>query len=143
MASLDRPREPSPDDIVGAPNADDANGRLAALDMAARAHELPNEVTTGDHGQNYYVRMDRGRRAPVRVFCRPRAMDGGRLWFFADRGTPVAEASDIRAALVWLKEQAAPVENDDEDEGAYRRSDHSHAASSGACDGTKPEHGRG
>ncbi|WP_026412227.1 hypothetical protein [Actinomadura oligospora] len=102
MASLDRPNDPlssaPPEGLHGEPDP-----RLVVLHGAARAHLLPVEVSTGDGGRNFYVRLDRGRHAPARVFHGRRAGDGGRTWFYGDGGEWIAESDDLKSVLVWLK----------------------------------------
>ncbi|MEV5570418.1 hypothetical protein AB0L06_10220 [Spirillospora sp. NPDC052269] len=102
MASLDRPNDPlSNAPLVGLHGEPDP--RLVVLHGAASAHRLPVEISTCDNGRNFYVRLDRGRRAPSRVFHGTRAGDDGRTWFYGDGGEWIAESDDLQSVLVWLK----------------------------------------
>ncbi|MEV5574502.1 hypothetical protein AB0L06_31090 [Spirillospora sp. NPDC052269] len=103
MAFRSNPVEPPdhggvPKNLHGSPNP-----RLVVLHGAAVAHRLPVEISTADNGRNYYLRLDRGRQAPARVFHGPRIGDAGRNWFYGDGGEWIAESDDLTSALVWLK----------------------------------------
>ena len=122
MARLDRPHEPSEGDAPRR-TTDEAMSRLNVLsNAAAKAHEMPTQVGSADGGENYYVRLDRRPLAPARVFCGSRPGDGNRLWFYGDGADWISEASDITAALIWLKarhaeaEQQRQAKGDPEDE---------------------------
>ncbi|MFC5187962.1 hypothetical protein [Actinomadura harenae] len=103
MTFRSNPTEPrkqgtSAEGLHGSPNP-----RLVVLHSAAVAHRLPVEISTADNGRNYYLRLDRGRHAPARVFHGHRISDAGRDWFYGDGGEWIAESDDLTSVLVWLK----------------------------------------
>ncbi|GLW64664.1 hypothetical protein Arub01_29080 [Actinomadura rubrobrunea] len=83
----------------------DHSGPLAALAMNLSARRLA--VTTTPRGLRVVNKdvpgcCDDSRYASDTVSCRPRAEDGGTLWFFTSWGEPIAPADQVEDAAMYI-----------------------------------------
>lgn len=86
--------------------SDERTARLAALREALVGQRF-NADLIGD----YHLKVSSQKTPDIElsVSCRPRASDGGRLWFTDSEGRPIAEAADehLMNAVVGIKDLTA------------------------------------
>lgn len=85
---------------------DARTARLAALRETLIGQQFNADLIGGHHLR---VSSQRTPDIELSVSCRPRASDGGRLWFTDSEGRPIAEAADehLMNAVVGIKDLTA------------------------------------
>jgi hypothetical protein len=81
--------------------ADDPADALENLLFELEAKGYAPSLNNGD-GTNYFVSLWHDANRRYRVFCRPRASEGGTLWLFEDGGTPISAADDLNSATAHI-----------------------------------------
>lgn len=81
----------------------DDHSHLAALARYLDYHQF--EV---DLHEDHIVVTGREAALTLTIRCRPRESDEGRQWFFAEAGTPIAEAEQVVNAVMVVKGHLRP-----------------------------------